>query len=246
MESPKLTIQTASQKYLQKSGNGSIVVNIAATNATSPVRVRKNKSNNKMSVPELPARGRLPLTDIPPELRLKIGQNIEAYSIILLLDGAVCGTGTLVTVDGIHGILTAAHVAEVLEGSKSAAKRRSSLGTVLDHRGSKLIDEPVKHFDCFATSPEEGQWGPFGPDLALVRLPSPSNLLSSLQAKKSFWDLTRHGVAARPVVFTEKTPIASYGVVDEKTERKNNQVVINALVFFGTSPQVFDRQEYDY
>ncbi len=46
--------------------------------------------------------------------------------------------------------------------------------------------------------------------------------------------------------FTDKTPTASYGAVDQKTERKNDHVIINAFVFWGTSPQVFVREEYDY
>jgi hypothetical protein len=84
-----------------------------------------------MEVPQLPSRSRMNITDIPAELQEKILRNIEDYSIILLVDGRLCGTGTLITIDGVHGILTAAHVAQTLDESE----RAGTLATVLDRRG---------------------------------------------------------------------------------------------------------------
>ena len=86
-----------------------------------------------MQVPQLPSRSRMNITDIPAELQEKILRNIEDYSIVLLVDGQLCGTGTLIIIDGVHGILTAAHVAQTLDESE----RAGTLATVLDRRGSQ-------------------------------------------------------------------------------------------------------------
>ena len=88
-----------------------------------------------MEVPQLPSRSRMNITDIPAELQEKILRNIEDYSIVLLVDGQLCGTGTLITIDGVHGILTAAHVAQTLDESE----RAGTLATILDRRGSQLV-----------------------------------------------------------------------------------------------------------
>ena len=96
-----------------------------------------------MEVPQLPSRSRMNITDIPAELQEKILRNIEDYPIILLVDGRLCGTGTLITIDGVHGMLTAAHVAQTLDESE----RAGTLATLLDRRGSQLVGEPG-HFPC--------------------------------------------------------------------------------------------------
>ena len=192
-----------------------------------------------MEVPQLPSRSRMNIADIPAELQEKILRNIEDYSIVLLVDGLLCGTGTLSTIDGVHGILTAAHVAQTLDESD----RAGTLATILDRRGSQLVGEPWKTLEIFATKPA-GEWGIFGPDLAFVRLPSPSGLLSGLLMKKSFWDLTRKGVAQWPVVILDKTPMASYGAVDERMSE--NMVRLNTFLVYGASPKVFEWEGYDY
>jgi hypothetical protein len=109
---------------------------------------------------------------------------------------------------------------------------------------SALVEEPLAHFDDFVTEP--GDPKEFGPDLAFVRIPSPSGFLATLIAKKSFYDLTAPGVADRIVFITRTAPMASCGVVAEKTERSNGQTTINSTVFLVTEPQSFEREGYDY
>ncbi len=120
------------------------------------------------------------------------------------------------------------------------------LGTILDSRGSKPLREPTAHFRCYVTRPNEEDWGPLGPDLAFVRIPDPSPFLSGLKQKKSFWDLSRKGVAERPVVLTEKTPIALYGAVAEKTRITGDTITLEAFLFYGASPRTFEQGGYDY
>jgi hypothetical protein len=104
----------------------------------------------------------------------------------------------------------------------------------------------MAHFQFFVATPEGGKWDVFGPDLAFIRIPRPSPFFSSLEQKKSFWDLTRKGVAERPVVLTEKTPTASYGVVGEKTQCTDHSIALQAFLFYGASPKTFERAGYDY
>ena len=77
----------------------------------------------------LPSRSKIDVMLIPDALKRRIHQNIERYSILLLANEELCGTGTLVVVDGIHGILTAGHVAEVLQNPAATASS-TMLGTI--------------------------------------------------------------------------------------------------------------------
>jgi hypothetical protein len=205
-----------------------IFLQVAATN-------RPNNMNGG-----IPSQGWLNAGNIPFDLKVKIGQHVEPYTIVPLLDGEVSGSGTLVTIDGVRGILTAAHV--VRHWHKDQRSKR--LGIVSGHGASALIEEPLVHFDHFETEP--GDPADFGPDLAFVRIPSPSGFLATLNAKKSFYDLTASGVPDRIVFITRTGPMASFGVVAEKTERSNGQTTINSTVFLVTEPQSFEREGYDY
>jgi hypothetical protein len=180
--------------------------------------------------------------DIRPDLFEQIHQNVEIFSIILLLEGEICGSGTLVKVDSVPGILTAAHVVEYIE--KEAKKHATpNLGTILERRLSLPIQEPLTHFQWFSTLRKEKEWGP---DLALIRIPRPSRLFSSLETKKSFWDLTRDDIASTSARFTKKTPTASFGIVAEKTHIVGNLVQLNACTFVGGSPKKIFHEDYDY
>jgi hypothetical protein len=67
---------------------------------------------------EIPSRAMLNVGNIPVDLQVKIEQAIEPYTIFPLLDGEVSGSGTLVTIDGVRGILTARHVVQNWRNSK--------------------------------------------------------------------------------------------------------------------------------
>src|SRR5262245_33998035 len=62
----------------------------------------------------------------PDELRKKakqeflheLSRQMHKYTISLILDGKFYGTGTLVEIDGVKGILTAEHVVHNPEGSR--------------------------------------------------------------------------------------------------------------------------------
>jgi hypothetical protein len=93
----------------------------------------------------------------------------------------LAGTGTLVSIDGVQFILTAAHVWEkVLKNS--------------DHIGIALKPDwrhrfGIKRSDIAVFSlPKPEEWNEWGPDLALLLIPA--DRVGSIAACKTFWNLT--------------------------------------------------------
>jgi hypothetical protein len=98
------------------------------------------------------------------------------------LDANLGGSGTLVTIDSVHGILTARHVIEVLRKNKNTA-------LVLPSSAKELHHVPLRIEFCsdlsFGNPGEESN----GPDLAML-IPPP-DVLETLRAKKSFYDMSK-------------------------------------------------------
>jgi hypothetical protein len=91
-----------------------LAVGAAATLNTFLFATHKETKNDRLSLKKrcrvnggIPSRSMLNAGNIPFDLKVKIGQDIEPYTIIPLLNGEVSGSGTLVTIDGVRGILTA-------------------------------------------------------------------------------------------------------------------------------------------
>src|SRR5690349_4575730 len=106
------------------------------------------------------------------DLRSRIVRNLGSCTVALFgvsvsAEGEqllLAGTGTLIERNGLHYILTAAHVwEEVLE---SSSKVGITLAEGIDHRHL---------FDTRAVLPEktlkEKMWGEWGPDITLLRIP---------------------------------------------------------------------------
>jgi hypothetical protein len=96
-------------------------------------------------------------SNIPRELQENIGQQIEPYSIMPLLDGEVSGSGTLVKIDGVCGILTAGHVVQNWEKSQPKYHPPKRLGIVPDRQAGALIEEPLEHFHTFVIEAGESE-----------------------------------------------------------------------------------------
>lgn len=120
------------------------------------------------------------------------------------------GSGTLVVVDGLHGILTADHVLTALPTA-------GLLG--LAFGGPSTPGANRFAFDCglaerFRIAPASGD--DQGPDLGLLALPP--DAVSALAARASFYDITRHQAevlaAPRPI---EMGGWIILGIVDEWT-----------------------------
>jgi hypothetical protein len=192
----------------------------------------------------LPSRGLFNASNIPRKLQEKIGQQIEPYSIIPLLDAEVSGSGTLVKIDGVSGILTAGHVVRSWEKSQPKYQRPKRLGIVPGRQAATLVEEPLEHFHAFVI--EAGESEEFGPDLAFVRIPSGSGFLNTLASKKSFFELSGPAVRNRTIYVTRSTPVAAIGIVAQKTERTGGKTVLNQYVILGTEPQTTERNGFDY
>ncbi len=127
------------------------------------------------------------------------------------LDVRALGSGSLVTIGPIHGVLTAAHVADALpEGGNF--KIFIANESQADFR-KRLIE--IEHADLVKIRGKS--YGPLGPDLAFIRLSE--NSVAKLSATNSFFNLLKR----QNDVLAEKIPTERYvdalvGIVDEFTK----------------------------
>jgi len=108
---------------------------------------------------------------------------INDYSISLFRNNKPFGSGTLVAVGGIWGILTAHHVSQFLQrGSEDDTIQIVLAGH--PHR----FDVPLAACSALVVGAHDETHSSDGPDLALVRLLDPSQI-GTLRSKKSFYPL---------------------------------------------------------
>jgi hypothetical protein len=91
------------------------------------------------------------------------------------------GSGSLVSIGNVHGILTAAHVIDALPG-------KGLVGIVLDltTRGYRRFTIEMSHIEKIKIPNQE--FGPDGPDLGFLRLPP--DKVSALKATNAFYNLS--------------------------------------------------------
>jgi hypothetical protein len=112
--------------------------------------------------------------------KLSVRDNVE--------DATPAGSGTLVTVGSVAGILTAAHVVRNLPDQGEVALMR------FPGKPSHLQKQTIDMGQAEKLIIASGNDGPTGPDLGFLRLPIVSN--HNLQATNSFFNLgMRQGVA---------------------------------------------------
>jgi hypothetical protein len=108
------------------------------------------------------------------------------YGVIFAQDGKVFGSGTLVTANGIHGILTAHHVAIIpylREGEEFCFCIRDDMAHCVDANTSQF-----QH--VFLGDSRRNRFEHSGPDLSFLMITDPK-LLATLSSKKSFYPLVR-------------------------------------------------------
>lgn len=130
------------------------------------------------------------LGDLPERVREAIRQETKHYSVPLVINDIPIGSGTLVEIDGSHGVLTAEHVVRY-------PKRQDLWLTNNSHKGPKLLIPPMDSpgeivFESYALRvlTTERKRDDFGPDLALIVLP-PSGMLNEIRGRRSFYPLAR-------------------------------------------------------
>jgi hypothetical protein len=146
--------------------------------------------------------GVLSLDQLPNELRANIVQAFGSFVIPLFLDAEPAGTGVLVEVDGVLGILTAEHVIfnpnKPLEQGQvlwtiPRAYPRESIGQRTNHpRATRIRTDLLR---CYPSAPsrkdykqEGAEWGP---DLGFIRIPKPTNPEGNLRALRNVYSWAR-------------------------------------------------------
>ena len=117
------------------------------------------------------------------EIYAKISNDIKHYNVIFVLKDKRCASGTLVTINGYHGILTAHHVAEPVMNEREVglciAEKAHGLLLRTAHCQHVPIGIPKNEF-----SPE------LGPDLSFIIIRD-VKLLETLRSIKSFCNLEK-------------------------------------------------------
>jgi len=191
----------------------------------------------------------LPLSSVSDAVLESIMHSVANYTVGFLRiekgqrgkDLSLLGSGTLVTVNGIHAILTAHHVVEILPTS-------GELGFVysetLTH--ATFQTEGLRYIRI-----DRGKIDSEGPDLGAVILPP--NIVSMLSAKKSFHNLDRN----RTKLLTQPPAVADglwivQGFIGKLTKEEfDSDRRIKTVRFFELSSSGLVRNEcvigkYDY
>lgn len=111
----------------------------------------------------------------------KATREIYDHSVSLILDQKLIGSGTLVDVSGLAGILTAGHVSDLIR-----KRPHDEIGiAVANHRHEFFV--PVSHLENFVIGHRAVNRGEErGPDLSFLRILD-LNKLATLRSKKSFF-----------------------------------------------------------
>lgn len=154
-------------------------------------------------------------------------------------DVVPAGSGTLVTIGQVYGIVTARHVVRNIERDREVAIVSFSTGPYQQRR--------IDLTQCdFLTLP--GSDGPRGPDLALIRLPQIS--IETLAATNSFYPLDRptkigSGTRGLGMVDTVLGVVAEWSGDIEHTQARRRKLF--QLLFAGGTTDAFigHHQGYD-
>lgn len=131
---------------------------------------------------------RIKITDIPTYVFESITRDLGYYSTGLVLlkkskasvEVSLIGSGTLIKIEQVYGILTVQHVTQLhKDGTELGLVMAATEHRLVLHRKNYDIIDVAK-----ASKPSKG------PDLSVIIL-FPSSFLATLEARKSFYDLSR-------------------------------------------------------
>ena len=127
--------------------------------------------------------GIVPEAEVPAHIKDAGSREMANYTVSLILKQRLIGSGTLVRVADNYGILTAAHVAKVLENADQ------SIGVnIAEHaHGFFIPKQCLEHIVVGASKTLDDA---NGPDLSILRILD-LNDLSTIKSKKSFYPLER-------------------------------------------------------
>jgi hypothetical protein len=136
------------------------------------------------------------------EFLLALSEQFHKYTVSIVLDGKFHGTGTLVEVNGVKGILTAEHVIHNPEGKRfdNSSNSKQSLDipvTIFREDFPENLPEAetarfrVRGLRWYPEYRKDKSFGDWGPDLAFIQLDESLPQVASLKAKKSFCNLSK-------------------------------------------------------
>jgi hypothetical protein len=114
------------------------------------------------------------------------------YAIIFVINGKVFGSGMLITLKGVHGILTAHHVAILPYGKEEGAFSLCICNAI--HRVPVRTTAQLQHI--VLGDSKKNRFEHTGPDLSFLMITDPE-LLSTLKARKSFYPLIKRADIAK-------------------------------------------------
>jgi len=136
----------------------------------------------------------IPLGQEPPGIEQEIIDTIGSFAVALL--GIVPrenrvelrGSGTLVSINDDAYILTAAHV-WLGDANKPGLKQFPEIGITLKAGVENRFAIPTDKIIPAVITPDEEKWNEWGPDLALLRIPTPFS--GTIKANRNFYNLMR-------------------------------------------------------
>src|SRR5437879_2698406 len=129
--------------------------------------------------------GNYPAGIIPQVLLERATREIETYTVSLILDQRLTGSGTLVTVERARGILTAHHVSKLV-----CRDQDELLGiNIANHAHGFFVPvSDLRHHVIGESKEEDGK--PLGPDLAFLEILDPKKL-ATIATRRSFFRVSQ-------------------------------------------------------
>ena len=193
----------------------------------------------------------LQLKDLPEATQDMVAQETKPYTVVIIINDEQIGSGTLVRIGDVHGILTAEHVVRHPDRPDLRLDNTS-------HDGPRLLLPPAEFpggiaIESFALRvfTAKRTSGSNVPDLAFVALP-PSPLLNELKLRRSFYPLAQSPIGNMADALDEIGYVAFCGfpgVLQEKHQPSHGySSVIKAQGFaFLTGPDHYYKSKgWDY
>ena len=161
-------------------------------------------------------------------------------------DGSILGSGTLVTVGKLAGVVTARHVAEVLRKLKARSGARAQIVRMSRKNGGHVRHELDLRQAEFVLSP--GLDGPNGPDLAFVVLSVENE--TTLKATNSFYPLDKDlpslkGNYPAPVQIDMALGVVAEWTTDLEVTAEGGKRNFTLIAFTGHSQNEREHEGYD-
>jgi hypothetical protein len=130
---------------------------------------------------------RIRLGDLPDGLFDQVVAEVQHFAVPLIVNNYFIGSGVLVQIDNVPGILTVEHVVNNrITPFDNSLESQHALVTCVSEKANVVAIE-MRNLTWWTTQPQTKDWGP---DLAFIRLPEVAGFTSQLRSSKIFYSLT--------------------------------------------------------